>query len=275
MKRIINKFSILIIALVFSIGAISACSSASKTNAEDTGAAGGSEQSTAVANNKANAENKTAENKTSNEPAKETQADGLPELKKGEDYKTVVRGKMLKSGWKPARSENADWCGSRELVCDYFEEYEGGTKKYVSFRWQKGSKFVEILTVGESLAPDSGYTYDHYEVEKDSQTVVQHERWNEFWNDFKTAINKKDKEKLKYMMTEKIDGGGAVETAEERLAAIEESDMWSSMQKTVAEGTKIDKCDKPCRVSKDGYLVFTYERADWKWSGLGGEGGEN
>lgn len=269
MKQIIDRFSVLTIALIFSLGAISACSSTEKTAVENKGAASGGEQ---AANEKTTAENKTAENKASKADSAMTQ-DGLPELKKGDDYKKIVREKMLKAGWKPARSNAADWCGSAEIVCDAFEEYEAATAKYVSFRWQKGNKFVEILTVGETQTPDTGYEYDHYELEKDSQTVVQHERWNEFWNDFKTTVNKKDKERLKLLMTDKIDGGGDVETADQRIAAINESDMWTSMQKTVGEGTKIDKCDKPCRVTKDGYLIFTYEMANWKWSGLGGEGG--
>ena len=272
----INKSSILILALILSLGTISACSSTEKPVVENKTATGGAEQSSSASNGKTNAENKSSENKSSTEDSAKINADGLPEFKKGEEYKKSVREKMLKAGWKPARSNQADWCGTQETVCDEFEEFESQTgKDFVNFRWQKGNKFVEIVTGGDTFSRDS-YTYDHYEFEKDSQTAAQHERWNEFWNSFKTAINKKDKEKLKYMMTEKIEGGGAVETADERLNAIETGDMWASMQKTVAEGSKIDKCDKPCRVTKDGYLVFTYDgHMGWQWSGLGGEGGED
>lgn len=272
MKKMMTKFLLLTIAVICSFAMFS-CASSEKANAGK--ASGETAESGSAANEKINAENKSSENKSSDENAEMTQ-DGLPKFKKGDDYKTIVREKMLKANWKPARSKQADWCGTQEIICDKFDEYESRTKKdLVSFRWQKGNKFVEILTVGETQSPDSGYKYDGYALEKDSMTVAQNERWKEFWDEFKTAINKKDKEKLKYLMTEKIDGGGAVETAEERIAAIESSDMWASMQKTVGEETKIDKCEKPCRASKDGYLIFEYDgHGWWKWSALGGEGGE-
>lgn len=267
MKRIINKSIILIIALFFALSAISACNSTDKTTVENKGSAGGTEQSST--NDKTTAENKSAQNKAANEDSAKTNPDGLPELKKGEDYVKVVSEKMLKAGWQHARSADADWCGSAETTCDEFKEYESKTDDdLTNFRWKKGNKFVEISCAGEGP-----YTFESYKIENNGVTIAQTERWEKFWKEFKTAIDKKDKEKLTYLMTENIDGGGDVETRAQRIAAIEKSNMWSSLQKTVAEGTKADKCDKPCRVSKDGYLVFTYDTASWRWSGLGGEGG--
>lgn len=270
-RKIMSRFLILTIALILSISAISACSSAEKTDTDDKASAGGAEQHGSAANEKINVENKPAENKVSDEKAAKMQADGLPELKKGEDYKTSVREKLLKADWKPARSKEADFCGSGETICDEFDEYEARTENdQTSFRWSKGNKFVEISTTG-----DSKYIYDGYASGKESLTVAQMERWETFWKKFKNAIDKKDSATLKVLMTEKIDGGGDVETASQRIAAIEESNMWESLRKTVAAGTKADKCDVPCRASKDSYLLFSYEKTEWKWSGLGGEGGGN
>lgn len=260
-----NKFSILTIALISALGATTACSSATKRTDDNKSLTSTTERSS-TANEKTNSENKTAE-----EDSAKAKADGLPELKKGEDYTKIVSEKMLRAGWKRARSATADWCGDAEPTCDEFEEYESKTNNdLTNFRWKKEDKFVEISCSGG----DRPYTFESYQIEKDSTTIAQKERWNEFWNELRAAVNKKDKEKLQLLMTEKIDGGGAVETREERIAAIEKSGMWEDMQKTVSEGTKLDKCgNNPCRSTKDGYLLFNYETARWQWSGLGGEGG--
>lgn len=271
MRQITNKLSVSAMIVVFGIFVSAACSSTAKTNVENKNPIA-AEETNSAANEKA-AENKTASNKHSNENPAKTQADGLPELKKGEDYKTSVRPKMLKAGWKPARSKQADLCGSQEPDCDEFDEYESKTGSDLStgrinFRWQKGNKFVEI-----SASEGKAYSFESYQFQKDSTTLAQQERWKEFWEDFKTAINRKDKEKLKYLMSESIDGSGAFETREERIAAIERSEMWQSMQEIVSEGTKPEKCEKPCRTTKDGYLIFEYDSIGWwKWTALGGEG---
>jgi len=270
MKRMMNKFSILTIALIIGGLMTSACGTATKTNATDNPSASGGGQNSVADNNKANAENKTTKNKASNTSVMETQTDGLPSFKSGEDYKTGVREKMSKAGWKPARSKAADLCGSAEVVCDEYDEYESHTEKdQTSFRWQRGDKFVEILTVGKD-----SYAYDGYEFEKNSMTLAQNERWTTFWARFKMAIDRKDTQSLRKLMADYITGGGDDSTtASQWLDTFQEGNKWNAYQKTVAGGTKIEKCTVPCRVTNNGYLIFEYKTAEWKWTSLGGEGG--
>lgn len=144
MKQMANRFSISTIALIIGLSAVSGCRVSEKT-VTDKGSAGGMNQGGFAANDKAN-----AESKTTNEAVVKTPKDGMPSLKSGDDYKKIVREKMLKAGWKPARSENAAVCGSVESICDEFPEYEMCRENGdCEFRWQKNDKTVLISTVGE------------------------------------------------------------------------------------------------------------------------------
>lgn len=74
-----------------------------------------------------------------------------PRFKKGESYKSV-RIKMIKAGWSPFRSPDADACGEGDKRClGRPEMYScaGTGMANCSFVWKKGSKFLMILTVGE------------------------------------------------------------------------------------------------------------------------------
>ena len=80
------------------------------------------------------------------------QTTGLPKFRKGEYYKTV-RLKMLKTGWKPAATPNADKCLEGDGRCVGRPEMEscaGTGKANCAFRWKRKSKIVMLFTVGET-----------------------------------------------------------------------------------------------------------------------------
>ena len=84
------------------------------------------------------------------------QAAELPKFKKSESY-TSVRAKMIKAGWKPFHSENADTCSEYDERCKGRPEMEacaGTGMANCKFLWQKNGKTVSICTVGENTAFD-------------------------------------------------------------------------------------------------------------------------
>jgi len=86
----------------------------------------------------------------------------LPEFKAGEDYKTSVRPKMLKAGWKYYSSPDAQKCGSGDPTCDEYPEMEacaGTGMGNCKFMWIKGDKLASIYTV------DDPYVYQNSEIE--------------------------------------------------------------------------------------------------------------
>lgn len=193
----------------------------------------------------------------------------MPSFVSGEDYKTGVREKMLKAGWKPARSKEADSCGSAEVICDEYDEYESHTEKeQTSFRWQRSGKIVEILTAGKD-----SFAYNGYEFEKNSMTIAQNERWESFWAKFKTAIDKKDSADLEQMMARDFYGTGDDGPPSQWVEHIERNNQWKVYRESIGGGTKSDKRSGLYRTTKDGFLIFEYKRADWRWAGIGGEGG--
>src|SRR5690606_25732329 len=75
-----------------------------------------------------------------------------PEFKAGDDYKTIVRPKMLTEGWKPYSSPEADQCGSGDPTCDEFPEIEacaGTGLGNCKFTWIKDDKIVNVFTVDD------------------------------------------------------------------------------------------------------------------------------
>lgn len=200
---------------------------------------------------------------------------GLPEFKKGDDYKSNVRVKMLKEGWKPARTADADQCGSGDSTCDEYPEMEncaGTGLGNCKFRWQKGEKIVALFSIGDPKI------YDGYEFEKASKTTTAStvdQKWESFWAEYKAAINQRDTQNLRKLMADDFFDGGGGGTADEWVESIQRNNSWNYNQKSIAGGTKIGKCDVPCRSTKDGYLLFSYTNGKWLWTGLGGEGGEN
>ena len=88
------------------------------------------------------------------------QTTGLPRIKKGESY-TSVRKKMIKAGWKPFRSPDADKCSDGDARCQGRPEMEacaGTGEANCAFLWKRKGKTVSIFTVGEN-ANYSGYRF--------------------------------------------------------------------------------------------------------------------
>ncbi len=268
MKIFRNYFLILKISMIFCIGIITSCSS----QPIDTNAV----KDPTVSNQAGQAHPvEKTENSNINTAAKQAEQskDGLPEFKKGEDYKSGVREKLLKDGWKPSPTDEAQTCGSGDPTCDEFPEMEacaGTGLGNCKFRWEKNGKILAVFTI------DDPQVYQSHEFEKaeKSPQAKQSEQWETFWKEFTTAIDKKDSDKLIQMMSNDFDDGGGGGTAQQWLNSIQQNNSWSYNQKSVKAGTKIGSCDIPCRSTKDGYLLFEYRKNQWLWVGLGGEGGD-
>lgn len=79
------------------------------------------------------------------------QAADLPRFKKGESY-TNVRAKMIKAGWSPYHSKDADICSEGDKRCEGRAEMEscaGTGMANCRFLWKKNGKTTAICTVGE------------------------------------------------------------------------------------------------------------------------------
>lgn len=75
----------------------------------------------------------------------------LPRFKKGESY-TSVRTKMIKSGWTPFHSKDADVCSEGDKRCEDRPEMESCADTGMAnckFLWKKNGKTTAICTVGE------------------------------------------------------------------------------------------------------------------------------
>lgn len=156
-----KKNTVLIMTLIVGIGIISACtSSRSSVNATENASTGTAQQSETAENNQANNKEMLPT------PAKET--DILAGFKKGNDYKTAVRPKLLKDGWQPARTDEGEaTCQSSGMpICEEFPELEDGPSSgqgFINFRWKKGEKVLIVTTV------DDPPFFDSYEFEKPSK----------------------------------------------------------------------------------------------------------
>lgn len=85
-------------------------------------------------------------------------AQTVPHFNKGESY-TNVRAKMLKAGWKPYHSPDADECMKGDSRCQGRPEMEscaGTGMANCRFLWKKQEKTVGICTVGEENNSFSG-----------------------------------------------------------------------------------------------------------------------
>lgn len=149
----------LLLIILIAVG-IAACSSNSNV------AGGGNQSQNSAAENKANsAENKTPENKPTPETVKSPPTDEMPKFKKGEAYKSV-REKLIKAGWTPFKSKDADKCYEGDERCEGFPEMEAcagtglGNCRYL---WKKGGKTLAIFTISDSPI------YDGQEFVKSSQ----------------------------------------------------------------------------------------------------------
>ncbi len=99
---------------------------------------------------------------TENQPQKSS-IDEIPKLKKNENYNRI-REKLIKAGWKPARSEEGkENCVAGSGFCEKYPELESGPAAGMGnaiFRWKKGKKVLLIYTV------DDPPLYVHSELEK-------------------------------------------------------------------------------------------------------------
>ena len=89
------------------------------------------------------------------------QAVGLPHFKKNESYASV-RTKILKAGWKPFHSKDADTCMEGDSRCQGRPEMEacaGTGMANCKFLWKKEGKITAICTVGEDAVYDNICTY--------------------------------------------------------------------------------------------------------------------
>jgi hypothetical protein len=89
------------------------------------------------------------------------QTTGLPKIRKGETYKSI-RVKMIKAGWKPAPTSEADKCSAEDSRCQGRPEMEscaGTGMANCAFRWKRKGKIVTILTVSENTIY-SGYRFE-------------------------------------------------------------------------------------------------------------------
>lgn len=79
---------------------------------------------------------------------------GLPRLKKGESYASV-RTKMIKAGWKPYHSPDADECMTGDSRCEGRPEMKacaGTGLANCAFTWKRRGRMVTIFTIGEEAS---------------------------------------------------------------------------------------------------------------------------
>lgn len=153
-----------LIIVLISLFLATACSSTNNSSG------GGQPQNSAnTANTETNTanltENKAVENKPTPTANTNKQTDEIPKFKKGDEYKSV-REKLIKAGWTPFKSKEADKCLEGDERCQDFPEMEAcagtglGNCRYL---WKKGSKTLAIFTIGDSPI------YDGQEFVKSTQ----------------------------------------------------------------------------------------------------------
>jgi hypothetical protein len=149
------------VLLIFVIASIVGISSACSQAGKDGGGLG--ETNKVTAQNQA-AENNSANTKEAPKADSTKQADIFAAFKKGDDYKTVIRPKILKDGWQPARSEDGNEnCASGMQICKEYPELNAGPAARLGnivFRWKKGDKVLVVFTV------DDPPIYEGYEFEQ-------------------------------------------------------------------------------------------------------------
>lgn len=151
-----QKITAIILTAVFFMTACSS-SAPTPTNSQTTNKTSNSSAGEQTSVNQANV-NKPSENK----PAANKTADEMPNFAKGEGYKSV-REKLIKAGWTPFKSKEADECFGDDERCRDFPEMEscaGTGFANCRYLWKKSNKTLVIFTVGEK--PE----YDGQEFQK-------------------------------------------------------------------------------------------------------------
>jgi hypothetical protein len=102
-------------------------------------------------------------------------------------------------------------------------------------------------------------------------TANANRTWPAFWQQFTTAIHKRDKDALKKMMPEDFFDGGGGMTPAEWLQYIDENarnGSWRDLRRSVALRTKTNRNwsskGVPTRVTRDNGYYFEF-RKDKKW----------
>ncbi|MEK7724538.1 MAG: hypothetical protein AAB336_09340 [Acidobacteriota bacterium] len=154
-----------LILVLITLVLIAACSSTNNS----IGGGGQSQNSANVANTETNtansAENKVVENKTTPIANVNKQTDEMPKFKKGDEYKSV-REKLIKAGWTPFKSKEADECLEGDERCQDFPEMQscvGTNLGNCRYLWKKGNKTLAIFTISDSPI------YDGQELVKSTQ----------------------------------------------------------------------------------------------------------
>lgn len=86
---------------------------------------------------------------------------GLPRFKKGQSYESV-RTTMIKGGWKPFHSPDADECVAGDSRCEGRPEMRSCSGTGVAscaFTWKRQGRMVTIFTVGEEGGSYSSYSF--------------------------------------------------------------------------------------------------------------------
>ncbi|MGI9056852.1 MAG: hypothetical protein ACR2F2_13740 [Pyrinomonadaceae bacterium] len=149
--------------LIFGGLMMSACSASEKGSISNETTVNGTAQN-AAENNQSN---KTETPKT------EKQTDIFAAFKKDDDYKTVVRPKILIDGWQPERSEDGYAnCEYETPICKEYPELEAGPAARsgnIVFRWKKGDKILLVYTLGDPPV------FEKYEFEKSFRQTTESE----------------------------------------------------------------------------------------------------
>ena len=95
--------------------------------------------------------------------------------------------------------------------------------------------------------------------------------WQSFWQQFITAVNKKDRVALLKMMPQDFFDGGGGSTASEWLQYIDKNEgngSWKDLKNSFAKGTVVNRKwsnkGTPTRVTRDNAYYFEF-RKDKRW----------
>ena len=104
-----------------------------------------------------------------------------------------------------------------------------------------------------------------------SQWTAANASWQSFYTAFRTAVSRRDRVAMQWMMPDDFFDGGGGGTASEWLRFIDENakkGSWRDLQKSFAKGTVIDPSSSrkgiPTRITKDNRYYFEF-RKDKKW----------
>lgn len=105
--------------------------------------------------------------------------------------------------------------------------------------------------------------------------------WNAFWTKFSAAVNKKDKEALKALMSSDFEWAlDGYTSPDEVIRIMDKYKYWNQFKRSVANGVKVCGYDAPdCfrtkntarRTKSPNWLLFEFIGGQWKWTRLIGD----